>query len=61
MFLFLSKTVCPKNYYGNMCLHRCMCNDAEICDPIRGCICDNSRSSNYLCFIMYNLKMNRVV
>lgn len=52
--MFNFTPVCPKNHYGETCLHECACDTAtETCDPIRGCVCDTNIPSKYWNQIMY--------
>ncbi|XP_052720980.1 protein draper-like [Crassostrea angulata] len=42
------RNICSYGYYGHGCRRLCKCNYQQICDPIKGCIADNSvdESSN---------------
>lgn len=28
---------CPEGYYGEHCVHTCLCEKGQVCDPVIGC------------------------
>lgn len=33
---------CPNNYFGCLCKIPCNCSNDQYCDPVKGCIANNS-------------------